>query len=79
MLSDACTKAFEATGLTSPRELMKKGMVIGHFSSSRLKQRESAVHGNHRAMLEAGMSNIMVAHGQGRSLLEIIRNSSEIQ
>ena len=32
MLSDACTRAFEAAGLTSPREFLKKGVVIGPAS-----------------------------------------------
>lgn len=32
MLSDACTKAFKAAGLTSPAELLKKGVVIGPAS-----------------------------------------------
>lgn len=36
LLSDACTKAFEAAGLTSPRELLKKGVVIAPASLARI-------------------------------------------
>lgn len=32
MLTDACTKVFESAGLTSPTELLKKGVVIGPAS-----------------------------------------------